>query len=274
MGVIKINNVIYGSNNASDIIYKDITVEEKLDTIPIFDINDNGAVVVESDVLTYGHIVDNLNSTESNKILSAKQGKILSEKIDNIDLSYLEEDILAVENKIDNFQVAKKITQAAYDALPEEEKNNGIYVIEDDEGNIFVARNIEYDGSKTGLGATVQQAIDNIATPQFKEFIIDSTDFSHVRSGTSSYYTEIGDFVLVSIYLTNNVAITANTAYKMPTNLPLPITYHASAGYFFTKNVPAVITMLTDGQLQVKSYAAVVAGGELIGQLFYRKLKE
>lgn len=90
MGVIKINNIIYGSNNASDILYKDITVEEKLNSIPIFDINDNGAVVAESDVLTYGHIVDNLNSTESNKILSAKQGKILNEKIDNIDLSYLE----------------------------------------------------------------------------------------------------------------------------------------------------------------------------------------
>ena len=274
MGVIKINNIIYGSNNASDIIYKDITVEEKLDTIPIFDINDNGAVVVESDVLTYGHIVDNLNSTESNKILSAKQGKILSEKIDNIDLSYLEEDILAVENKIDNFQVAKKITQAAYDALPEEEKNNGIYVIEDDEGNIFVARNIEYDGSKTGLGATVQQAIDNIATPQFKEYIINSTDFSHVRSGTSSYYVEIGDFVFVSIYLVNNIAITAGTSYKIPTNLPLPNTYHASAGYYYTKNVPASITILLDGQLSIKAYGAVAASGELIGQLFYRKLKE
>ena len=62
MAQIKINNVIYGSNNASDIIYKNTTVEEKLDTIPIFDINDNGNVVLESDMLTYGHIINTLDS--------------------------------------------------------------------------------------------------------------------------------------------------------------------------------------------------------------------
>ena len=90
MAQIKINNVIYGSNNASDIIYKNTTVEEKLDTIPIFDINDNGNVVLESDMLTYGHIINTLDSDATDKVLSAKQGKILNEKIDNIDLSYLE----------------------------------------------------------------------------------------------------------------------------------------------------------------------------------------
>ena len=87
MGTIKINNIVYGSNNASEIIYKSQTVEEKLDTIPIFDINDNGNVPIVSDVLTYGHIIDNLNSDSNSLVLSAKQGKILSEKIDNIDLS-------------------------------------------------------------------------------------------------------------------------------------------------------------------------------------------
>ena len=90
MAQIKIDNVIYGSNNASDIIYKNTTVEEKLDTIPIFDINDNGNVVLESDMLTYGHIINTLDSDATDKVLSAKQGKILNEKIDNIDLSYLE----------------------------------------------------------------------------------------------------------------------------------------------------------------------------------------
>lgn len=105
MAQIKIDNVIYGSNNASDIFYKDITVEEKLDTIPIFDINDNGNVEINQyDYLTYGHIVDNLNSSDANKILSAKQGKILSEKIDNIDLSYLEDGINNISEELDNFR--------------------------------------------------------------------------------------------------------------------------------------------------------------------------
>ena len=82
MGIIKINNIIYGSNNASDILYKDITVEEKLDTIPVFDPSDNQNIIINSyDYLTYGHIVDNLTSTEDNKILSANQGKILNDNI-------------------------------------------------------------------------------------------------------------------------------------------------------------------------------------------------
>ena len=94
MGIIKINNENYGSSNASDITYKNITVEEKLDTIPIFDINDNGNVDNSgSNVLTYGHIIDNLTSNTTDKVLSANQGRILNNKIDNIDLSYLEDGI-------------------------------------------------------------------------------------------------------------------------------------------------------------------------------------
>lgn len=41
IGEIKINNIVYGTDNASSIIYKDTTVEEKLDTIPVFDPSDN-----------------------------------------------------------------------------------------------------------------------------------------------------------------------------------------------------------------------------------------
>ena len=82
MGEIKINNEIYGTSNSSNIIYKDITVEEKLDTIPVFDINDNGNVENNNtDYLTYANILDNLNSTNTDKALSANQGKILNEKI-------------------------------------------------------------------------------------------------------------------------------------------------------------------------------------------------
>ena len=82
MGEIKINNEIYGTSNSSNIIFKDITVEEKLDTIPVFDINDNGNVENNNtDYLTYANILDNLNSTNTDKALSANQGKILNEKI-------------------------------------------------------------------------------------------------------------------------------------------------------------------------------------------------
>lgn len=102
MGTIKINNIVYGSNNASEIIYKSQTVEEKLDTIPIFDINDNGNVDNgNSDILTYGHIVDSLNSDVTDKVLSAKQGKVLKNYIDNIDFSPLENSISSLENELE-----------------------------------------------------------------------------------------------------------------------------------------------------------------------------
>lgn len=105
MGEIKINNEIYGTSNSSNIVYKDTTVEEKLDTIPVFDINDNGNVDNDgSDVLTYGHIVDSLNSDAADKTLSAKQGKVLKNYIDNIDLSYLEDGINSISEELDNFR--------------------------------------------------------------------------------------------------------------------------------------------------------------------------
>ena len=103
MAQIKINNIIYGSNNAADIIYRDITVEEKLDTIPIFDINDNSNIDNNnSNNLTYGHIVNALNSDAEDKVLSAKQGKVLKNSIDNIDFSPLENDILTLEESMES----------------------------------------------------------------------------------------------------------------------------------------------------------------------------
>lgn len=104
MGVIKINNIIYGSNNSADIIYKNTTVEEKLDTIPVFDINDNGNVSPLSDVLTYGHIVDSLNSTATEKVLSANQGNSLNEKVVllNSKITEINNSLLDLENIITN----------------------------------------------------------------------------------------------------------------------------------------------------------------------------
>lgn len=59
------------------------------------------------DYLTYGHIIDNLNSNDINKTLSANQGRVLSEKIDNIDLSYLEDEIASLGTSIDELDINK-----------------------------------------------------------------------------------------------------------------------------------------------------------------------
>lgn len=52
------------------------------------------------------------------------------------------------------------LTQEEYDALPEEEKKNGIYVVPG--GEDLTAKNLFYDGSETGLGNNVQDAVDNV----------------------------------------------------------------------------------------------------------------
>lgn len=52
----------------------------------------------------------------------------------------------------------RKMTQAAYDALPEEEQNSGMYLIED--GGELTAKNLAYDDTETQLGVNnVQDAI-------------------------------------------------------------------------------------------------------------------
>ena len=196
MGMIKINNIIYGSNNSADIIYKETTVEEKLDTIPIFDINDNGAVVVESDVLTYGHIVDNLNSTESNKILSAKQGKILNEKIDNIDFSPLEEDIANNTESINllNTKVDENNTKI---------ENNLSLIFNNWLNDCDVIEKIEEHVAIEGAGGTFMLAfgsnITNAPTEGLEWFIVlykaarilawrDDCLFTNARNGASDNY--------------------------------------------------------------------------------------
>lgn len=57
-----------------------------------------------------------------------------------------------------------ELTQAEYDALPEEQKQNGCYIITDGESEPFTAENVSYDNTDSGLVATdVQAAIDELA---------------------------------------------------------------------------------------------------------------
>ena len=104
MGQIAFNNEVYGSNSAEDILYESGTVKEALDNSLFIDVEDTTVLVENTDNLTYGNIVDNLNSDSANKVLSAKQGKVLNNKINNLDLSYLEELIESQATALNNFQ--------------------------------------------------------------------------------------------------------------------------------------------------------------------------
>lgn len=57
-----------------------------------------------------------------------------------------------------------ELTQAEYDALPEEQKQNGSYIITDAVSEPLNAENVGYDNTTSGLVATdVQAAIDELA---------------------------------------------------------------------------------------------------------------
>lgn len=221
MGNIRINDIIYGSDNASDIAYKNTTVEEKLDTIPVFDPSDNQHIEANQyDYLTYGHIVDSLNSTDDSKTLSAKQGKILNDKIDAVAEENGEdiEDLMITVNTLKNIN---KLTQAEYNELPEDERNTGIYVITDAEG--LTAKTLDYDDSKSGIGVNnVQDAIDKMTVTQFYDNIIrDETNT------VSDYYMIAGGVRngMAMFYINVKMAPSATsiyTYYTVASGLPKP----------------------------------------------------
>ena len=261
MGVIKINNIIDGSNNSADIIYKNTTVEEKLNSIPVFDPSDNANIEANQyDYLTYGHIVNTLNSSDSNKVLSANQGKVLSEKIDNIDLSHLEDGIAVNAENISNLNKKTCINSGNYTYACQDDGNFVIY--DKDVNPIFDTQTADFRLS----------TLENLISNKKNFNILDTNpNYTIVRPGESCYYFEIGDYVFVSLYLMSTKALTAGTQYKITTDLPRPITYHAVAACALTVNIPAIAIMQANGTIQTRVYTTTTAATELIAQFFYKK---
>lgn len=106
---------------------------------------------------------------------------------------------------------------------------------------------------------------------EVKALTITSNEFEVVRSGTSSYYVEVGNFVFASIYLKTMSALTAGSTYSITTNLPTPLSYVGVGGYVYQQNSPAMAILTPDKTLQIKPYTAVTTGREFAAQLFYFK---
>lgn len=91
------------------------------------------------------------------------------------------------------------LTQEEYDALPEEEKAKGIYVISD--GEDLTAKNMFYDGSLTGLGNNVQDAVDNM-----NAYINTLERFCYLGTSRELNYSDMNLFAISGIYrIANNV---------------------------------------------------------------------
>lgn len=65
--------------------YTDIEIDKLSDTVAFIDSTDNESVSDANNTLTTAHIVDGLNSSSSSMVLSAKQGKVLNERINTLE---------------------------------------------------------------------------------------------------------------------------------------------------------------------------------------------
>lgn len=119
----------------------------------------------------------------------------------------------------------RKLTQAEYDALTDEEKNNGcIYVITDSENvrnlygdNISDAANIVYDDSETALGAdNVSGAISALNSKLSQKV---NVNFSEGTSawGDGTYLIVSGKKVTLKIGLTTSNIAAASQLFSIPT---------------------------------------------------------
>ncbi len=129
----------------------------------------------------------------------------------------LEEEILSVGKGIE-------LTQAEYDALSEEEKNNGTtYYIKDGDTNLPVnATNINYNNTDSGLSSTnLQDAVDEINN----KFTCESIATASITINTD-YVNLITNF---KIYKMGNIAFVSGavdfkkqgTNVVIATNLPI-----------------------------------------------------
>lgn len=104
-----------------------------------------------------------------------------------------------------------KISKAEYEALSEEDKNNGIYCIIDDYADNN-ASTIEYSNTTSGLSSTtVQDAIDELNSNLEGEF---------VSLGNNGGYKKVGNVVTVNTYF---VVGTTEGAHVLASNLPMPV---------------------------------------------------
>ena len=85
--------------------YTDIEIDKLSDTVVFIDSTDNESVSDANNTLTTAHIVDGLNSSSSSMVLSAKQGKVLNERINT--LTSLEDGITTCDAELEDARIDK-----------------------------------------------------------------------------------------------------------------------------------------------------------------------
>lgn len=144
--------------------YKKIIALEQITGTEVFDVClDPSTPHTEEQIAAFSELVSSIETAEGRIILTAsKEIKVGFKILLYGKLNFGKGNLVALTLNGDMMNITT-VTQDEYDALPESEKNIGIYVISDVEnGDDLGAKNMGYDGSETGLGNNVQDAIDAV----------------------------------------------------------------------------------------------------------------
>ena len=145
-----------------------------------------GDTHTQEQIIAYCEKITSVDIEAGKLILIASEALTVSFRVFLYGKIDIDEDSIVALN--DNVLEVKTVTQEYYNSLPESEKAKGIYITDGDD---LTAKNIYYDGSETGLGNTVQGAIDKlnsnfdnrIGFPNYSR-VLDSTT---LKASSASY---------------------------------------------------------------------------------------
>ena len=166
--------------------YKKIIALEQITGTESFDVClDPSTQHTEEQIRAFGELVSSIETAEGMIILTAIEEITVSFKIFlHGQINFGKGNLVALsENVIE----ITEITKADFEKLSDADKANGCYYIPDGDGLDLSAKNMEYDGSVTGLGNTVQDAIDNMAINAYNALTAGDLTFKFATDGEGTY---------------------------------------------------------------------------------------
>lgn len=229
MSDIKFNGVIYASSDSANITYKDTSVYNKLEELSANGVI-NGLVVnvtaanwvlqadgtykkiisveqitgketldiclypgdsyTDEQVVAFSELITSIETAEGRIVLTATEEITVSFRIFLYGkISFDKSNLVALS---DSVMEVIEITREDFNKLSKEQKASGVYHVTDDTEELS-AKNLEYDGSVTGLGTNVQDAVDNLDSKLNKN--MGGLRFGVDGDGNYGYYKADGSLV-------------------------------------------------------------------------------
>ena len=140
--------------------YKKIVALEQITGNEVFDVClYPGETHSEEQITAFSELVSSIETEEGRIVLTAVEEITVSFKIFLYGkVNFGKGNLVALTGSV---MEVTEISKENFEKLSEAEKANGCYYVSDGDG--LVAKNLEYDGSESGLGNNVQDAIDELS---------------------------------------------------------------------------------------------------------------